>query len=441
MSISDQIRRLQNAKAAIKQSLSNKGVIVSDTAKLDEYPALIDSIQAGGGGESYYGAYYEDLFYTRINRGGSSGENYSYLFAACNAKELNLSRLDTSNVSNMSSMFSACNSLTSLDLSNFNTTNVSYMNRMFSDCYNLTSLGLSNFDTSKVNDMSYMFGYCRSLTSLDLSNFDTGKVTTMNYMFSSCESLQKLDLSNWTVHGASTTKMLYNCSSLAKLKLYNCDEETISNIINSSDFPTGYINDETRKLYVDEHLIDKLIDTEPLPEGWEYKTCPLYEERQFQGNRTLIVAETRVDSSHTDLSNMFYNCSSLESVDTEDWDTSNVTNMRSMFERCEALVTLDLSSFDTSNVTDMRQMFNGCNALETLDLSNWDTSKVTSTTRMFGTKLRSLTTLRMLNCSFDTVNDIVSLCSTYTDCTLYINLSEEEARRLDMPSGWNYEII
>jgi hypothetical protein len=48
----------------------------------------------------------------------------------------------------------------------------------------------------------------------------------------------------------------------------------------------------------------------------------------------------------------------------------------------------------------------------------------------------------MLNCSFDTVNDIVSSFSaTSPACTLYINLSEEEAELLDMPSNWNYEII
>lgn len=438
MTISDQIRRLQNAKAAIKQALSNKGVIVSDTAKLDEYPALIDSIQAGGG-DSYYGAYYEDLFYTRINRGGSSGESYSYLFASCNAKELNLSRLDTSNVSNMSYMFFNCNALTSLDLGNFDTSNVTTMNRMFYNCNKLTSIDLSNFDTSKVSDMGYMFSDCKSLTSLDLSNFDTGKVTTMISMFSGCAALETLDLSNWTVHGAYASRMLYNCNSLAKLKLCNCDEETISNIINSSDFPIGYINDETRKLYVDEHLID-IVPL--LPEGWEYRMLyPLYEKGQFQNDRNLTVAETRVDSSHIDLSRMFSSCSSLESVDTEDWDTSNVKNMSNMFQNCRALVTLDLSSFNTSKVTNMSNMFDSCNALEALDLSNWDTSNVTLMSRMFGTKLRSLTTLRMLNCSFDTVNDIVSLCSTGTDCTLYINLSEEEAELLDLPSNWNYEII
>ena len=52
MTVSDQIRRIKNAKAAIKEAIQNKGVTVSDTAKLDEYPALIDSITVGEGGDS-----------------------------------------------------------------------------------------------------------------------------------------------------------------------------------------------------------------------------------------------------------------------------------------------------------------------------------------------------------------------------------------------------
>ena len=50
MSIATEITRLQNAKAALKESIEAKGVTVEDSAKLDEYPALVDSISQGGGG-------------------------------------------------------------------------------------------------------------------------------------------------------------------------------------------------------------------------------------------------------------------------------------------------------------------------------------------------------------------------------------------------------
>lgn len=48
--ISQEITRLQNAKAALKESIEAKGVTVEDSAKLDEYPALVDNIPQGGGG-------------------------------------------------------------------------------------------------------------------------------------------------------------------------------------------------------------------------------------------------------------------------------------------------------------------------------------------------------------------------------------------------------
>ena len=48
--------------------------------------------------------------------------------------------------------------------------------------------GLEHINTSQVTDMSYMFSGCSSLTSLDLSSFDTSKVTDMSYMFSGCKS-------------------------------------------------------------------------------------------------------------------------------------------------------------------------------------------------------------------------------------------------------------
>lgn len=49
MSISTEFTRLQTAKENIKTSLQNKGVTVSDTAKLDEYSSLIDNIETGSG--------------------------------------------------------------------------------------------------------------------------------------------------------------------------------------------------------------------------------------------------------------------------------------------------------------------------------------------------------------------------------------------------------
>ena len=80
---------------------------------------------------------------------------------------------------------------------------------------------------------------------------------------------------------------------------------------------------------------------------------------------------------------MFYNCSSLTSLDLLNFDTSKVTNMREMFRSCSKLTSLNVSKFNTSKVTDMYEMFDNCSSLTSLDLLNFDTSKVTSMYEMF----------------------------------------------------------
>lgn len=50
MSIASEISRIINAKSSLKTSIEGKGVTVPASAKIDAYPALVDSIQTGGGG-------------------------------------------------------------------------------------------------------------------------------------------------------------------------------------------------------------------------------------------------------------------------------------------------------------------------------------------------------------------------------------------------------
>ena len=72
------------------------------------------------------------------------------------------------------------------------TSNVTDMSYMFSDCSNLTSI--PSFDTSNVTDMSYMFAYCQNLTSVP--SFDTSNVTNMSDMFIYCSSLETIHMLN-----------------------------------------------------------------------------------------------------------------------------------------------------------------------------------------------------------------------------------------------------
>ena len=146
---------------------------------------------------------------------------------------LDLSWLDTSQMTQFDSMFSSCNFLASLNLSGFNTIKAQTMYSMFNGCSSLASAGVNttdkiydlnfgdNFNTSSVTDMRSMFSGCSSLTGLDLSKFDTSKVTDMSSMFSGCSSLTKLDISNFdftkvTNYNRMFTSVPANCEILVK---------------------------------------------------------------------------------------------------------------------------------------------------------------------------------------------------------------------------------
>ena len=99
----------------------------------------------------------------------------------------------------------------------------------------------------------------------------------------------------------------------------------------------------------------------------------LYHNFRYCINLTTVNG-LNIHSGITGLDNTFGICSSLEFVDTSNWDTSNVANMGYMFAGSVKLVALDTSNWITSNVTNMSDMFCGCYDLTTLYVSNWDVS-------------------------------------------------------------------
>ena len=156
-------------------------------------------------------------------------ENY---LASSLSEIIGLDKLDTSNVIDMSGMFSGCHGLASLNVSNFDTSNVTNMSRMFAYCGSdpinpdpanpdscglRTINGLDKFNTSKVANMNRMFAGCNSLKILNLSNFDTSKVTSMYGMFADCFNLNKIvGLENLNIQNVSDASYMFTeCDNLS----------------------------------------------------------------------------------------------------------------------------------------------------------------------------------------------------------------------------------
>ena len=85
----------------------------------------------------------------------------------------------------------------------------------------------------------------------------------------------------------------------------------------------------------------------------------------------------------TNMSYMFYNCSSLKELNLSSFNTNQVTNMSFMFYNCSSFEQLNLLSFDTNQVTDMSYMFYNCSSLKELNLSSFNTNQVTDMRMMF----------------------------------------------------------
>ena len=97
---------------------------------------------------------------------------------------------------------------TELDLSKFNTSEITNMSFMFNKCYNLKHLNLSNFNTHNVFDMSFMFHACMNLKELDISNFYIGNTKILDGIFWDCKSLEALKVSSDCLQFFSMNRVL-----------------------------------------------------------------------------------------------------------------------------------------------------------------------------------------------------------------------------------------
>ena len=129
-----------------------------------------------------------------------------------------------------------------------------------------------------------------------------------------------------------------------------------------------------------------------------------------------IVLDNFDTSNVTDMSLMFFGCTSLTSLDLSNFDTSNVTYMDGMFSVCSSLSSLDLSGWDTSNVTIMSHIFNGCTSLTTINASG---IVLTNTTASMFSGISSLQTLNLSNA--DTSN-VTYMDSMFYNCTSLTSL-------------------
>ena len=71
---------------------------------------------------------------------------------------------------------------------------------------------------------------------------------------------------------------------------------------------------------------------------------------------------------------MFFYCSSLNSIDLSNFNTTNVKNMAAMFDSCSSLKSIDLSNFNTTNVINFQYLFWSASSIQYIDISSFTTN-------------------------------------------------------------------
>ena len=259
--------------------------------------------------------------------------------------------------------------------------------------------GIEYLNTSEVTTMSSMFSWCDNLTSLDLSHFNTSKVISMYGMFQSSSNLQTIYVGDgWRAATVVySAKMFDGCTSLVGEQGTTYDashtDKAYAHIDGGPSNP-GYLSEwkepyacytpsnTTLTFYCDNLRSSRSgttydLNTENEVPGWEISGD--------NASVTKVVFDPSFAYARpTTTYDWFYNMKNLLSITGMSYlNTSEVTAMTDMFDYCTKLTDLDLSHFNTAKVTDMDGMFSYCTSLTSLDLTSFNTSRLTEMRFMF----------------------------------------------------------
>ena len=185
----------------------------------------------------------------------SKATNMSYMFNGCSSL-IEIPQLDTSNVTNMYMAFNECSSLTTIPL--LNTNKVTDMSSMFRSCTNLTTI--PKLDMSSARNMSSMFNGCSSLS--EIPQLDMPNVTDMSSTFSNCTSLTEIPQFNMpkVVNMSYTFNKCSNLTTIPQLNtskvttmafcFSNCpnlSDDSLNNILGMCSSTTNYKKTKTLK--------------------------------------------------------------------------------------------------------------------------------------------------------------------------------------------------
>ena len=289
-------------------------------------------------------------------------------FPALTAIHFNDHIFDTSKIYSMFGLFKDDTSLIKVDLSGLQTQNLTNFSRVFQTDTSLTEVKLPTY-TDQVRDFSALFASCSSLTTISgIDSWTGSNATNVASMFDGDAKLEKLDLTKFNPSKATDfSYMFYHCTALSSVG--DLSKWTGSNATNVSSMFDG------------DEALTSLDLTNFNPSG----ATSFF--GMFSGcSKLTSVGDLNkwTGSNATNVAYMFNGDEALTSLDLTNFNPSKSTSFSGMFSNCKALKNMgNLSKWTGSNATNVTYMFNGCDALESLDLTNFNPRQATNLSAMF----------------------------------------------------------
>ena len=342
------------------------------------------------------------------------------------------------------------------DVSGWNTSNVTNMVSLFLSCH-VFNQDISNWDVSKVTNMEFMFAQAYAFNQ-DITGWETGKVANMYETFRNADSfdysLGSWDISSvtnmgnifWendgmsvfsfdaTINGWDTdtsvtagdgiddipsnidmgSLALGHCSSSDAITdlttnygwtitsdfSYDCGftfEVTVPPggsqfpIRTNSNFTYNYDVDWGNGVTTTGHTSDTatfFANSTGDDQVYTVKVIGIFPAAYYNNDTTYAPMITKIvswgDIQWESFENAFYGCSNMTvDADIRTPDLSNTTSLKNAFKGCTSLDSNgNLGTWDTSTITNMQATFDGCTNFNG-DISVWNTGNVTTIRDLF----------------------------------------------------------
>ena len=356
------------------------------------------------------------------------------MFGHCSSlKSVKFSNLYIPLALDLSKMFSDCHNLTYIFFGSYiQTIKVENMYGMFLNCYSLTSLNLNFFVIDNVEALSFMFSNCSSLNNIILPEMESSKIILMNNMFSGCSKLSSIDLSYFDVSSVKNMSSMFSgCYSLRSIEIpdyIHYFKKPKIMIINGIEvfLPGIYVPFYTNNIAYIDHMFENCTSLKYanfsnfnfasiINMDHMFSNCISLTSIIFNNNRDKIAEEVR------NISYIFYNCKSLESINLSIFRNSyNLKDISHMFENCLGLTAINLSYLYAENIENIQFMFSGCRALISLEF-NFNNNYIKYMNSLFS----GCSSLKSINLNNINTKNVIDMSRMFYNCSSlkYLNLN------------------